>query len=113
MKKRIDFDKRYPLLPLRDVVVFPYMIIPLFVGRDKSVKALDKAMKGDRLIVLATQRDANISSPERKDIYDVGTVSEILQLLKLPDGTIKVLVEGKSRGSSPILSPRRSSTRST
>ncbi len=94
---KIDFDKRYPLLPLRDVVVFPYMIIPLFVGRDKSMKALDRAMKGDRLIVLATQKDANVTSPERGDIYDIGTISEILQLLKLPDGTIKVLVEGKQR----------------
>ncbi len=97
MKKNIEFDKSYPLLPLRDVVVFPHMIIPLFVGRDKSVKALDSAMKENRLIVLATQIDAHVTIPEKKDIYDVGTVSEILQLLKLPDGTIKVLVEGKRR----------------
>jgi ATP-dependent Lon protease len=97
MKKNIDFEKTYPLLPLRDVVVFPHMIIPLFVGRDKSVKALDSAMKDNRLIVLATQMDAHVTIPEKKDIYDVGTVSEILQLLKLPDGTIKVLVEGKRR----------------
>jgi len=98
MKKNIDFTKRYPLLPLRDVVVFPHMIVPLFVGREKSVNALDKAMKGDRLIVLATQMDAQISVPERKNLYDVGTIAEILQLLKLPDGTIKVLVEGVARG---------------
>jgi len=98
MKKKIDFEKKLPLLPLRDVVVFPHMVVPLFVGRDMSVKALDQAMKGDRLIVLSTQTDAQITVPERKDIADVGTVSEILQLLKLPDGTIKVLVEGISRG---------------
>lgn len=97
MQRKIDFTKKYPLLPLRDVVVFPHMVIPLFVGREKSVNALDEAMKGDRLIVLATQTDAQISNPERKDLYEVGTVAEILQLLKLPDGTIKVLVEGVSR----------------
>ncbi|MBN1496815.1 MAG: endopeptidase La [Spirochaetes bacterium] len=97
MRKSIDFTNKYPLLPLRDVVVFPHMVIPLFVGREKSVKALDSAMKGDRLIVLATQRDAHISVPEKDDIYGVGTIAEILQLLKLPDGTIKVLVEGIAR----------------
>lgn len=97
MNKQIDFSKKYPVLPLRDVVVFPHMVIPLFVGREKSVKALDAAMKGDRLILLVTQRDAHISVPERKDLYEVGTIAEILQLLKLPDNTIKVLVEGYSR----------------
>jgi ATP-dependent Lon protease len=97
MRKSIDFTNNYPLLPLRDVVVFPHMVIPLFVGREKSVKALDNAMKGDRLIVLATQRDAHISVPEKDDLFGVGTIAEILQLLKLPDGTIKVLVEGIAR----------------
>jgi ATP-dependent Lon protease len=97
MKKAIDFNKKYPLLPLRDVVVFPHMVIPLFVGREKSINALDSAMKSDRLIVLATQTDAQIAVPSKDDIYDVGTISEILQLLKLPDGTIKVLVEGLRR----------------
>ncbi len=95
--RSIDTNKQYPLLPLRDVVVFPHMVIPLFVGREKSVKALDNAMKGDRLIVLATQRDAHVSIPQKEDLYDVGTIAEILQLLKLPDGTIKVLVEGITR----------------
>ncbi len=95
--KNIDYEKSFPLLPLRDVVVFPYMVIPLFVGREKSVNALDKAMKSDRFIVLLTQRDAQNPSPEQNDLYEVGTVAEILQLLKLPDGTIKVLVEGVSR----------------
>jgi ATP-dependent Lon protease len=97
MKRVIDFSKKYPLLPLRDVVVFPHMVIPLFVGREKSINALDAAMKGDRLIVLATQTDAQLQSPLKNDIFEVGTVSEILQLLKLPDGTIKVLVEGITR----------------
>ncbi len=97
MKKKIDFNKKYPLLPLRDVVVFPHMIVPLFVGREKSVNALDNAMKNDRLILLATQIDAQVSVPERDNLYDVGTIAEILQLLKLPDGTIKVLVEGIGR----------------
>jgi ATP-dependent Lon protease len=97
MRKTVDFTKNYPLLPLRDVVVFPHMVIPLFVGREKSVKALDSSMKGDRLIVLATQRDAHVTVPEKDDLYEVGTIAEILQLLKLPDGTIKVLVEGITR----------------
>ncbi|HOO72069.1 MAG TPA: endopeptidase La [Spirochaetota bacterium] len=98
MKKQVNFSKSYPLLPLRDVVVFPYMVVPLFVGREKSVNALDRAMKGDRLIVLVTQKDAQVSVPEKDELYSVGTIAEILQLLKLPDGTIKVLVEGISRG---------------
>ncbi len=97
MKRTIDYTKKYPLLPLRDVVVFPHMVIPLFVGREKSINALDAAMKGDRLIVLATQTEAQLTTPRKEDLYEVGTVSEILQLLKLPDGTIKVLVEGLSR----------------
>jgi len=98
MKKDINFDRKYPILPLRDIVLFPHMVVPLFVGREKSIKALDAAMKSDRLIFLTTQIDAHIDEPKKEDIYDVGTVSEILQLLKLPDGTIKVLVEGLSRG---------------
>lgn len=97
MKKTIDYSNKYPLLPLRDVVVFPHMVIPLFVGREKSINALDAAMKNERLIVLATQTDPQMSSPRKEDIFEVGTLSEILQLLKLPDGTIKVLVEGISR----------------
>jgi ATP-dependent Lon protease len=97
MKKTIDYSNKYPLLPLRDVVVFPHMVIPLFVGREKSINALDTAMKNERLIVLATQTAPQMSSPRKEDIFEVGTLSEILQLLKLPDGTIKVLVEGISR----------------
>ena len=84
----------YPALPLRDIVVFPNMIVPLFVGRDKSIKALDEVMKTNKKIVLITQKNAEIDDPNSDDLYSVGCESKILQLLKLPDGTVKVLVEG-------------------
>ncbi len=87
-----------PLLPLRDVVVFPHMIAPLFVGREKSIRALESAMKDDKGIFLATQREAQKDDPAEGDIYPSGTIGQIIQLLRLPDGTVKVLVEGKSRG---------------
>ena len=86
-----------PLLPLRDVVVFPHMVIPLFVGRAKSIKALELAMEGDRRIMLVAQKTASKDEPAAEDMFDVGCVSTILQLLKLPDGTVKVLVEGQQR----------------
>ena len=86
-----------PALPLRDIVVFPQMIVPLFVGRTKSVKALEIAMSHNRDIVLVTQKVAKIEDPKSKDLYSIGTICKILQLLKLPDGTLKVLVEGKKR----------------
>lgn len=88
---------RYPMLPLRDVVVFPHMVIPLFVGREKSIKALDHAMESGKQIFLAAQHDAADDDPSPEHIYEVGTVANILQLLKLPDGTVKVLVEGTTR----------------
>ncbi|MEM9145036.1 MAG: endopeptidase La [Pseudomonadota bacterium] len=87
----------FPVLPLRDIVVFPYMIVPLFVGRTKSVNALEAVMQEDRQILLVSQKDASKDDPETDDIYRVGTLANVLQLLKLPDGTVKVLVEGKSR----------------
>ncbi len=87
----------YPVLPLRDIVVFPHMIVPLFVGRDKSVQALESVMKEDKQILLVAQKDAALDDPGTDDIHDVGTVGTVLQLLKLPDGTVKVLVEGGSR----------------
>ncbi|WP_295808437.1 endopeptidase La [uncultured Nitratireductor sp.] len=87
----------YPVLPLRDIVVFPHMIVPLFVGRDKSIKALEEVMGAERQILLATQMNAADDDPEPSGIYDVGTLANVLQLLKLPDGTVKVLVEGTSR----------------
>jgi ATP-dependent Lon protease len=86
-----------PVLPLRDVVVYPYMVIPLFVGRDKSINALEAAMDDDKQILLAAQKNASQDEPEPEDLYRTGTVANILQLLKLPDGTIKVLVEGSER----------------
>ncbi len=86
-----------PMLPLRDVVVYPYMVIPLFVGRDRSIRALEAAMDADRRIYLVTQRDAQNDDPTQEQLYQLGTVATILQLLKLPDGTVKVLVEGNRR----------------
>lgn len=86
-----------PVLPLRDVVVFPHMVIPLFVGRDKSIRCLEKAMEMNKQVFLVTQIDANLDDPQEKDLFSVGTIANILQLLKLPDGTIKVLVEGIER----------------
>ncbi len=90
-------DKIYPLLALRDIVIFPHMIVPLFVGREKSVKALDKAMQENRQIVLVTQRDPILDDPRPDEMYSVGTLGLIVQLLRLPDGTVKALVEGKQR----------------
>jgi ATP-dependent Lon protease len=86
-----------PVLPLRDIVVFPHMVVPLFVGRDKSVRALEEVMRGDKQILLATQKNSTDDDPRSEDIYDVGVVATVLQLLKLPDGTVKVLVEGLNR----------------
>src|SRR3954466_13009368 len=86
-----------PMLPLRDLIIFPHMMMPLFVGREKSINALEEAMSKQTDIVLAAQRDAKTNNPEPKDVYDVGTVGTIIQLLRLPDGTVKVLVEGKRR----------------
>ena len=88
-----------PLLPLRDVVIFPHMVAPLFVGREKSIRALEEAMKNDKKILLSAQKDAKTNDPGPEDIYSVGTVGTIVQMLRLPDGTVKVLVEGKNRAS--------------
>src|SRR5919107_3272982 len=87
----------YPVLPLRDIVVFPHMIVPLFVGREKSVRALEDVMKDDKQILLVTQKNAAQDDPSTSDIFTVGTIGTVLQLLKLPDGTVKVLVEGGQR----------------
>ncbi|MEO0329761.1 MAG: endopeptidase La [Pseudomonadota bacterium] len=86
-----------PLLPLRDIVVFPHMIVPLFVGREKSIAALEEVMNSDRQVLLFTQKNASDDDPQPESLYDIGTVASVLQLLKLPDGTVKVLVEGVSR----------------
>jgi ATP-dependent Lon protease len=89
--------RAYPVLPLRDIVVFPHMIVPLFVGREKSIKALEEVMRSDTFILLATQKNASDDDPSTSAIYEVGTLASVLQLLKLPDGTVKVLVEGAER----------------
>ena len=86
-----------PLLPLRDIIVFPHMVVPLFVGREKSINALEEAMLHDKEILLAAQKKAKTNDPTPEDIFGVGTVGTIIQLLRLPDGTVKVLVEGKRR----------------
>ena len=86
-----------PLLPLRDIVVFPSMVIPLFVGRDKSITALNEVMKNDKKIILVTQKNSEVDDPKKNDVFNYGCESNILQLLKLPDGTVKVLVEGIKR----------------
>src|SRR3974377_1755660 len=89
--------RAYPVLPLRDIVVFPHMIVPLFVGREKSIKALEEVMRSDTFILLATQKNASDDAPATDAIYETGTLASVLQLLKLPDGTVKVLVEGAAR----------------
>jgi len=92
-----DFPQTLPVLPLRDIVVFPHMIVPLFAGREKSIKALEQVMDGEKTILLLTQRDPATDDPAPNDLYSVGCVAKVLQLLKLPDGTLKVLVEGIER----------------
>src|SRR5499433_4135295 len=89
--------RTFPVLPLRDTVVFPHMITPLFVGRKKSILALEEVMRSDTFILLATQKNASDDDPSTQAIYEVGTLASVLQLLKLPDGTVKVLVEGAER----------------
>jgi ATP-dependent Lon protease len=91
-------EKHLPLLPLRDVVMFPYMVAPLFVGRERSIKALEEAMKGNKEIFLSAQKEAKVNDPKENDIFRSGTIGVIVQMLRLPDGTVKVLVEGKGRG---------------
>ena len=86
-----------PVLPLRDVVVYPHTVCPIFVGREKSIQALDVAMRGDKRIVLISQKQADVDDPKADDLYRVGTIATVLQLLKLPDGTVKVLLEGVER----------------
>ncbi|MDJ0766048.1 MAG: endopeptidase La [Myxococcota bacterium] len=101
-------SRSVPLLPLRDIIVFPHMVVPLFVGRDKSIFALEEAMRSDKDILLAAQKQAKTNDPTPEDIFGVGTLGTIVQLLKLPDGTVKVLVEGKSRARIRRYLPRES-----
>src|ERR1700753_958856 len=90
--------KVLPLLPLRDIIVFPHMVVPLFVGREKSISALEEAVSsGSKELLLSAQRKAKTNDPAEEDIFEIGTVGHIIQLLRLPDGNVKVLVEGKQR----------------
>jgi ATP-dependent Lon protease len=91
--------KNYPLLPLRNIVIFPQMVVPLFVGREKSIKALELAAKSGDELFLVTQKDEKVVNPVESDLYTVGTVVKIIQMLKLPDGTVKVMIEGLYRAS--------------
>src|SRR5499433_3218830 len=91
-------SKKLPMMPIRDVVIFPYMMTPFVVGRESSVRALEEALTADKKIFLATQHDASVDEPKPNEIYQVGTIVNIVQSLKLPDGNIKVLVEGIERG---------------
>jgi len=95
--KKSESVNSFPLLPLRDVIIFPHMVVPLFVGREKSIAALEKAAKAGNELFLVTQKDASVLNPEREDVYDIGTVVSIIQMLRLPDNTVKVLIEGKYR----------------
>ena len=92
-----DSMRNLPLLPLRDIIVFPHMVVPLFVGRAKSIKSLEEAMADNKEVLLAAQKDAKLNEPKPKDIFAIGTIGTIIQLLRLPDGTVKVLIEGKRR----------------
>ena len=96
-KKSSKISQRLPLLPLRDVIIFPHMVVPLFVGREKSISALEEASKNGNELFLVTQKDASVLNPDREDVYEIGTVVNIIQMLRLPDNTIKVLIEGKKR----------------
>ena len=109
-KREIDFDANggiFPVLPLRDIVVFPHMIVPLFVGREKSIAALEEVMQNDKQILLVTQKKAADDDPSPAGLYDIGTLASVLQLLKLPDGTVKVLVEGFERAFTYSFYPAR------
>ena len=95
--QNIEVPTQLPLLPVRDIVVFPYMVLPLFVGREMSIKAIETALEGNRMIYLASQKDINVENPSPSDLYSMGTVGVIMRMLKLPDGRIKILVQGVSR----------------
>ena len=97
LPEEIQLPEVIPLLPIRDLVLFPFMIIPLFVGREASIKAVDEALSKDRLILLSAQKDIIVEEPSQNDIYDVGVVAMIMKMLKLPDGRVKILVQGLSQ----------------
>src|SRR5438105_11803610 len=96
--RRVHLPGKLPLLPVRDIVVFPHMVLPLAVGREKSIKALEEAMGAHHMVFLAAQKSVQTEDPQKDDIFPIGTIAEVLQLLKMPDGTLKILVEGHARG---------------
>src|SRR5207253_10998873 len=96
-QQQVSIPDVLPVLPLPDVVVFPYMIVPLFVNRDRSAKAVDQALAENRMILLVSQKDPNVDDPKAEDLHDFGTVSVIMRMLKLPDGRVRILVQGFSR----------------
>src|SRR5262245_2537287 len=96
-EEQIKIPETLPVLPLRDIVIFPFMIVPLFVSRERSIRAVDQALAGNRMIMLAAQRDSDKEEPGQGDLYDVGTVAIIMRMLKLPDGRIRILVQGIAR----------------
>src|SRR4030043_657601 len=98
-KELVSLPETLPLLPVRDVVVFPYMVLPLFVSREKSIKSLEEALSKDRLIFLVAQKKHSEEDPSPKDLYRVGTVAVVMKMLKLPDGKVKLLVQGLSKAS--------------
>ena len=93
----LEIPESLPLLPVRDIAIFPYMVLPLFVGRDSSIAAVDEALNKDRFIFLVAQKNAELEEPEKEDLYNVGTVCLILRMLKQPDGRVKILVQGLKR----------------
>src|SRR3982750_3346037 len=93
----VQIPDELPVLPLRDIVIYPFMIVPLFVSRDRSIRAVAEALKNDRMILLVSQKDVNKEEPEQEDLYTVGTVAIIMRMLKLPDGRIRILIQGLSR----------------
>src|SRR5215210_7656040 len=95
--QNIEIPDQLPLLPVRDIVIFPYMVLPLFVGREMSIKAIEAALAGNRMIFLATQKALDVENPAAEDIHSVGTVGIIMRMLKLPDERIKILVQGLSK----------------
>src|SRR3982751_5361807 len=97
MEQQLQIPEELPLLPLRDIVIYPFMIVPLFVSREKSIRAVDKALGEDRMILLTCQKDLDKEEPQQDDLYKVGTVAVIMRMLKLPDGRIRILVQGVSR----------------
>src|SRR4030042_1015618 len=103
-EKEIEIPDNLPVLPVRDIVVFPYMILPLFVGREMSIKAIEYSLNANRMVLLLTQKDLNIENPTPENLYSTGTIALIMRMLKLPDGRVKILVQGLSKAKALIYS---------